>query len=145
MSNAMESYDNRRSVERYFEEAWNQGNIAAIDEIIAADFVGTMPPPNQPLRGPMGVKEFVTADRLAYPDLHFTLEETVAEANKVVARWTMRGTHLNQWKIFPPTGKSIEFCGVTIFTIKDSQIHRFFVISDALGLLQQLGVLVIRS
>lgn len=140
----MEIGENRRVVERYFDELWNRGNLAVADEIIAADFSAPMPPPNHPLHGPGDVKEFVAADRLGYPDLGFSIDETVAEADKVVARWTMRGTHLGTWKVFAPTGRSIAFSGITIFTVKGGRIHSFQVVSDALGVLQQLGVVTVR-
>jgi len=125
---------------RYWDEIWNQGSLDLADEIFTADFLLDMPPPNQPLRGPQGVKDFVTTDRAAYSGLAFTLDDQVAEGNEVITRWTMRGTHAGVWHGIPATGKDVEFVGVTAFRFQDDKIAGGWVVSDALGLMRQLGV-----
>lgn len=133
--------ENKALVRRYWEELWNVGDLAVADAIIAPDFVAPMPPPNQPLHGPADVRAFAAADRAAFPDLHFIVEDVIAENDRVVTRWTMRGTHRGTWKDFAPTGRPVAFTGITTFTIAAGKIAGFQVNSDAFGVLQQIGVI----
>lgn len=78
-------------VRRMYEEAWNENKLEVIDEICAADYVGVGPYGNE--IGPEAVKRGVTSRRLAFPDIHVTIEDMIAEEDKIVARLTFRGTH----------------------------------------------------
>jgi len=106
---------NKAFVQRYVEEPWNKGNVDALDELCA---------PNFDLEG-IGVEEFkaVIRDfRKSFPDLHFTVEEIIAEGDKVAYRWTARGTHQGEYEDIAPTGKTITSTGITIIRIVDGKV-----------------------
>lgn len=132
---------NKRVARRYWDELWNDGKLAVADEIVSPEFTFHLPPPNHPLRGPQDVKGLVVADRTAFPDLRFIVEDEIAEGDQVVYRWTFQGTHRGKWKVFEPTGKEVTFTGATIFRLTDGILVEARAISDALGLLKQLGAI----
>ena len=84
--------DTKVLVRRLFEEVWNQGNLAAIDELFAPSYVRYDPAAPE-AKGLAGFKQLVIRLRTAFPDLHFTLEEVIAEGDKVMSRALLRGTH----------------------------------------------------
>jgi predicted ester cyclase len=83
---------------------------------------------------------FVTTWRTAFPDLQFTIEDHIAEGNKVATRVTLRGTHSGRYLDIAPTGKKITVSGMTISHVVDGKIVEIWITRDDLGLLQQLGV-----
>jgi len=107
--------ENKAFVQRYVEEPWNKGNVDALDELCG---------PNFSLRG-QGVEPFkavITEFRTSFPDLHFTVEEMIAEGDKVAYRWTARGTHQGEYAGIAPTGKTITATGITIIRIVDGKV-----------------------
>ena len=122
---------------KVFEDIQSQGNLALIDEIVVSDYVGHTPPTN--IHGPEGAKQYVTLLREAFPDLQFTVEDQIAEGDRVVTRWTFRGTHKGQFQGMPPTGKQVTMNGSTTFRIANSKIVEGWNNPDLLGMLQQLG------
>lgn len=107
---------NKALVQRYVEEPWNKGNVDVLDEMCA---------PNFHLEGLGGVEAFkkVISDfRTSFPDLHFTVEEIIAEGDKVAYRWTARGTHQGEYEGIAPTGKIITETGITIIRIVDGKV-----------------------
>jgi predicted ester cyclase len=76
----------------------------------------------------------------AFPDLHFTIEDQIAEGDKVVNRVTARGTHLGDFRGIPPTGKQVTVAGITIDRIAGGKLVESWTSWDFLGILQQLGV-----
>ena len=136
----MSTEQNKMNNRRVFEEAFNQGNLAVIDEVCAPNYV--LNDPTGPVRGPAGFKQFITMYRAAFPDLHFTIEEEIAEGDRVVVRWTARGTHWGELMGIPPTGKPAT---VTVITIAraaaNGKFEEVWNNLDSLGMLQQLGVL----
>jgi steroid delta-isomerase-like uncharacterized protein len=137
----MTTQENKALIQRYFDEAWNQGQLSVLDEIMAADYINHNPAvPGLP-PGPEGVKPIMAGFRQAFPDLHFTLDEMLAEEDKVVTRWTLRGSHQGEFMGIPATGKSISVMGIQIERILGSQIVEHWRQSDDLGLLQQLGAM----
>ena len=134
------SEQNKALARRYF-EAENNGNLAAMDELIAADVVvhgGLFP---ELPSGPAGIKEIHTTLRTAFPDISVTVEDMIAEGDKVVTRWTIRGTHKGELMGIAPTGKQITEEGIEIFRIAGGKIVEIRLIHDRLGLMQQLGVI----
>ncbi len=95
---------------------------------------------SQPVQGLEAAKQFDTMLRGAFPDIHFTVEDQIAETDKVVTRWTARGTHRGQLMGIPATNRSVTWAGITIHRIADGRVAESWVSSDALGLMQQLGV-----
>ena len=107
---------NKAFVQRYVEEPWNKGNVDALDELCA---------PNFHLEGFGGVeafKEAIRGFRKSFPDLHFTVEEIIAEGDKVAYRWTARGTHQGEYQGIAPTGKTVTSTGITIIRIVDGKV-----------------------
>jgi steroid delta-isomerase-like uncharacterized protein len=134
----MSSDQNKAIVRRVFEEPW-KGNLDVIDELIAGDYIGRDPAGPEPLRGPEGVKEFVTTYRSAFPDAQITVEQQLAEGELVATRWTARGTHEGELMGIQPTGKQVTVSGLTISRLSNDKIVEEFQNWDTLGMMQQLG------
>jgi len=135
---------NKVIARRYFEEIWNQGNLAVVDETFAPTFVGHGPPnplfPTGDYHGPEGQKQLVTMYRSAFPDGTFTIEDMIAVEDKVVTRWVIRATHQGAMGDLPPTGKSVTLPGITIARFADGKYVEDWHNWETLGLMQQLGV-----
>jgi steroid delta-isomerase-like uncharacterized protein len=110
-----------------------------LGEVYASDVVWHMP--DQEVRGIEEAKQFVDMFKTAFPDMHATVEDVVAEGDKVVTRVTIRGTHRGEVAEFgPPTGKQVEIEGITIHRIEDGKIAEEWNSYDNLSLMQQLGL-----
>jgi steroid delta-isomerase-like uncharacterized protein len=132
--------ENKAILRRLYEEIHNKGNMAVADELIAADFVNhNVPSPEIP-PGPEGVKQIFTMFRHAFPDFNVTVEDMVAEGDKVVARLTVRGTHKGEFMGIAPTGKQITISVIDIARIASGKIVERWGAEDNLGMMQQLGV-----
>jgi steroid delta-isomerase-like uncharacterized protein len=125
-------------VRRYFEELLNGGNLGIADEIFAQDCVLIAPPVPQGIRGAATLKEVVRGLRLTFRDLHFAVTEEIAEGDKTVVRWTMRGTQECEWLGVPAAGRSVCMTGIDIFEVSGGKIKRIQVEADYLGAVQQL-------
>lgn len=135
------SEENKAIIRRFFEEFVNKGDESVVDELIAEDIVDRDPQaPNIP-PGPKGVKQLFADRRLAFPDLSVTVEDLVAEGDKVVHRSTVTGTHKGEFMGIPPTGKPISFGSIAIFRIEDGKIVERWGEADVMGMMQQLGVI----
>ncbi len=134
------SVEENKAVElRFFEEVVNKGNLAVIDELVAANFVDRAALPGAaPDRE--GYKQFFAAVHSAFPDFPSTLEDMIAEGDKVVQRFTVRGTHKGEWMGIAPTGKQIEVGGIAIHRLAGGKIVEDWVSMDMLSMMQQLGV-----
>ncbi len=114
-------------------------NWDILDEVYAADLVWHEP--DQDVRGIEEARQFVSMYLSAFPDLHATVEDVIAEGDKVVTRWTVRGTHQGEIEEFgPPTGKQIEIRGITIHRIEGGKIVEEWERYDILSIMQQLGL-----
>ena len=131
--------ENKAIVHRIMEEIFNKGNVAAADELIASNFVDHNPVCGQPA-GLEGLKQVVTMFRTAFPDLHCTVEEMIAEGDKVMARGTIRGTHKGEFMGVPPTGKRVRVTGIDIVRIAGGKVVERWGNFDEMGMMQQLGV-----
>jgi steroid delta-isomerase-like uncharacterized protein len=133
---------NKALSRRFLEEVFNNGKLNVLDEIIAKDHVTTGPGtlPGLPT-GPEGQKQLVTVYRNAFPDVHFTVDEQIAEGDKVVTRWTGRGTHKGELFGIPATGKSSTVTGIAVDRIVNGKIAESWGIFDQFGMMQQLGVI----
>ena len=134
------SVEENKAIElRFLEEVVNKGNLAVMDEIIAANFVDhTALPGVAPDRE--GYKQFFAMTRSAFPDFHSTLEDMIAEGDKVVQRFTARGTNKGEWMGNAPTGKRIELGGIAIHRLASGKIVENWASMDMLGMMMQLGV-----
>lgn len=133
------SEQNRRLVRRTFDEVYNQGNLALVDELVAHDFV--IHSPSAEIQGPANTKQYVAMLRRAFPDLHFTIEDQLVDGDKVVTRWTARGTHRGEFQGIPPTGKQGRMTGIDIDRFAGGKVVECWTNADELGLLQQLGAM----
>ena len=124
---------------RYWEEVANKGNLDLIEEICAPDYV--CHEVDQDIRGPEGVRQFISMLRAAFPDLHVTVEDVIAEGDKIVQRWTGRGTHQGELMGIPPTGNRVSVAGITISRFKDGKVSEEWEVYDMMGMMQQLGVI----
>jgi steroid delta-isomerase-like uncharacterized protein len=114
-------------------------NPDRIDEVYAPDVVWHEP--DQDIRGAEEAKQFISMYKTAFPDLNVTVEDVIAEGDKVVTRVTLRGTHQGEIEEFgPPTGRQIEVKGISISRIEGGKIVEDWDSYDNLSLLQQLGL-----
>lgn len=127
-------------VRRAVEEIWNRANLAAADELIADDFIDHTPLPGQ-LPGRAGFKQVMRTIRVAFPDARETIEELVAEGDRVVARVVIDGTHTGPFMGVPPTGKRIHVPAVAILRVRGGQIVERWSYSDDVSLLLDLDAL----
>jgi steroid delta-isomerase-like uncharacterized protein len=128
---------NKALVRRFVDEFWSRGDLGAADELMARDAVV-----HEPVAGtPEDLKAVAAAIRAAFPDWHSTPEEIVAEGDRVVERWTGRGTHRGEFQGIPPTGKVVVVPGVVFYRIADGKIAEFRGRFDRTGLMQQIGAI----
>ena len=132
--------DNKRFMQRFVEEIINKKNLDAINELVVEDFVEHVPFPGQG-PGRNGLKDAIATFLSAFPDIRWTLEEQIAEGEKVVSRFTMTGTHRGEFLGIPPTGKPMKVWGVVIDVVRDGKFAESRIIMDMLSLMQQLGAI----
>jgi steroid delta-isomerase-like uncharacterized protein len=130
-----------KELSRRFTELFGTGEEALADEILSADVVFHGTVGDGELRGIDSMKGFVAGYRHAFPDAHSTVEDQVAEGDKVVTRWRARGTHRGELGSITATNREFEMHGVTIERIEGGRIAEVWVARDELGLLGQLGLL----
>jgi steroid delta-isomerase-like uncharacterized protein len=131
---------NKNLVRRCLEGAFNQGDMSVIDQCIAADYVYREPVMGEK-RGKQGWKEIYQLYKGAFPDCQIKIDEQVAEGDKVVTRWTARGTQRGPLLGIAPTNKSVTVQGILISRIRDGKIVEDFETYDALGMFRQLGAM----
>ena len=132
--------ENKAIARRWNEEVWNKGNLAAIDEFFATDFVFNYPPPGAaPDRE--GYKQFITRNFATWADIHCTIEDMVAEGDKVAYRVTGRGTHRGEFMGIASTGNKIVITFADFVKITAGKWVEFWCTYDNLRLRQQLGVI----
>ena len=129
---------------RLFAEFFSQGKLEVADEIFAPDHVYYNPDTPEGIHGPEGMKRFVVGTfRSAFPDLRGTVEDQIAEGEKVVMRWTARGTHQGELQGLPPTGKRVKVAGMVISRSAEGKLVESWEVYDTLGMMRQLGLVVI--
>jgi steroid delta-isomerase-like uncharacterized protein len=128
---------NKDVIHRYFNEWANRGDIAVADELIATNVILRNAP--VVIQSLEEYKQRMAAFHTAFPDLRFTIEDQIAEANKTAVRWTLRATHLGEFQGRLPTGKTITVTGVSLFRMADGKIQEITVNMDRLGMMEQLG------
>lgn len=130
--------ENVALVNRYVEEVWNEGNLDALDDLLAEEYVNDSFPPGTP-PGQSGLEQTISMVRGGFPDLTLTPDDTVAEDDKVVQRWTGRGTHTGELMGVPPSGKEVSYQGISIYHVKDGKIAQDWTNVDLMGIMQQIG------
>ncbi|SRR5712692_5517728 len=142
----MSTEDNKANIRRGIEVA-NRGNVTEIlattDELFAPDFVfhdPNIPFPAGGIRSREDYKQFESGFLAALPG-QFTIEDLIAEGEKVVVRYTYRGTHQGQWRGLPPTGKAVTFTGTITYRIVAGKAVEAWQNADNLSVLRQLGLI----
>jgi steroid delta-isomerase-like uncharacterized protein len=131
---------NKAIVRRLYEEVWNQRKLELINEIVSPSHAIQAPTVAGSAVGPEAYKREVLRFLAGYPDLQWTIDDLIAEEDKVVARWTMSGTHKGEYLGVPATNKKVSVDGITIHHITNGKIMDSYSNYDALGMMQQLGV-----
>jgi steroid delta-isomerase-like uncharacterized protein len=139
-SRPVQPEENKTVVRRFLEEIFTAGNLELVDELFAPDYVLHDPVVPDEVSGPEGMKRYVSMYRSAYPDTHFTVEDQIAEGDKVVTRWTGQGTQQGELMGIPPTGERVTITGITVDRLSGGKIEEEWNNFDQLGLLRQLGV-----
>lgn len=134
---------NKAVVRRMFAEAWNRGNLAVVDELLAPDAVDHHDPDVPSFAAHM--KGEIVAFRRAFPDLHFAIEDMVGEGDRVAVRLTVTGTHEGAFKGIPATGRRIAVEHIHIARIVDGRGVDHWAAMDTFGMLQQLGAIPARQ
>ena len=135
----MSSEKNKTIVRRLLEEPW-KGDLRVVEELIDSKYVGYNPSFPEPLRGPDGFKENISTYRSAYSDARITVDEQIAEGDKVASRWTGRGTHDGDLMGVAPTGKQVKVSGLTFSRLANGRVIEEYTNWDTFGMMQQLGV-----
>ena len=132
--------ENKAILHRFFEEIFNKGDLAAADELVAGDYVNHNPAPGE-TPGVEGLKQFATAVRTGFPDILFTIDDQIAEQDRVVTRYTINGTHKAEFAGIPATGRPVTIGMINIHRVVDGQIQEGWLKWDTLDFMQQLGVI----
>jgi steroid delta-isomerase-like uncharacterized protein len=137
------SEENKAILRRVNDEVFSQGNLDLVDELFSASYVLHDPGiPGGELRGTESFKQqWVSMFRTAFPDLQLSIEDQVAEGDKVVTRYTGRGTHQGELMGIPPTNNEAVVSGIIVSRVSGGRIEEEWNSFDALGMMQQLGVI----
>jgi predicted ester cyclase len=138
---------NKELVRRAYLVAMNNRDMSVIDEVFAQDYIVHYPGV-PPISGLKGAKEALGGFLDAFPDIRFTIDDQIAEGDKVTTRWSGRGTHSGEYRGFPqaanpiaPTGRSVEFSATDIYLIKNGKIAEEWNTLDEILILRQIGAL----
>ena len=135
----MSTEENKALGRRWIEEIWNKGNLGVLDELATADFVFHWAPPGV-ASNLEGYKQVVTMFRSAFQDMQVTVDDIVAEGDKVAVRWTGHSTHKGEFMGIPPTGKQVTTTGITISRTVGGKAVEEWNEMDMMGMMMQLGV-----
>jgi steroid delta-isomerase-like uncharacterized protein len=131
--------ENKAVVRRLVEEAFGKGNVGVVDQLVADDFVERTPMPGV-AADKTGVKQTAQIFRSAFPDMTVTIEDAIAEGDRVAIRLVSRGTHKGDLMGIAPTGKAIQINEQHWVRVRDGQIVEHWGVEDNLGMMQQLGL-----
>ena len=138
--------ENKAICHRFFEEVLNKKDMAVLDEIVHSDFIDNNPYApaikrkiNEPLSGKEGLKQYFSSTKSSFSDWHFTIEDIIAEGDKVVLRFVYSAIHQGEFLGIPATGKRVKFTGVYILRLADCKIIEKWVNPDLLLMMQQIG------
>lgn len=133
-----EKVRNEALMRRFYEELWSRGNLEAIPELVAENFVDHQAPVGQ-TSGREVLAGLVVMWRTGFPDMQETVEDLISEGDKVVGRFLMRGTHRGEFMGVAPTGRSVTMGGIDVVRVAGGKISEFWYAEQMLELMQQLG------
>lgn len=126
---------NKQIVRQLFEEGFNRDQLALVDELVAEEYVDATGE-----RGPAAFKAVITRLRSAFPDIHYTIEDMLAEDDRVALRWHLSGTHRGPFRGIAPTERELVNNGSAIFKLRAGRVIAAALDTDRLGFLQSIGV-----
>jgi steroid delta-isomerase-like uncharacterized protein len=135
------SEQNKAVVRRFIDEAWNNGNLDVVDELISADHVDHDPARADAPSGPAAMRAFIETYRTAFPDTRIEFGELIAEGDLVAGPWRATGTHQGELMGIPATGKPISITGMGMDRVVDGKIVESWANWDGMGMMGQLGVI----
>ncbi len=134
------SAEANKAIVRRWIDLFNTKSVDTVADFLTSDYVRH--DPNSPeIRGAQAEAQFISMVLAAFPDLHITIDQMIAEGDTVVGRFTLRGTQQGEFNGIPPTQKQIAFTATETFRLQGDRIAEQWVSMDALGMLQQLGVI----
>lgn len=133
----MSADENKAIAHALFPKAWNEGDFSLAEKYVAADVIDHF----DNSQGIESFKHVINMFRTAFPDIHLTVQDEIAEGERVVHRWTMSGTQQGEFRGIPSTGKQITWTGITIVRFADGKIVERWANVDILSMLQQLGAI----
>ena len=139
MTHTTEEQSNMRVVRRFFETGPSKGDLRAADALLAPEFSVHTPLPT-PGPGIEAMNMVITTCRAAFHGLHVTIEDMMADGDRVTCRFTARGVHAGEFMGIPPSGKPIEMTGIEIFRMREGRIAELWGEANLMGLMQQLGM-----
>jgi steroid delta-isomerase-like uncharacterized protein len=132
----MSAEENKAIVKRWNEEIWNRRNVDIIDDLADASYVNRVDNSDRE-----GYKRFAAAVLAAFSEGGISVDDVIAEGDKVAIRWTMHSIHTGEYTGIPPTGRSVTISGMSIYRIADGKVVEDWSNYDGLGMMQQLGVI----
>ena len=133
----MTTTENKNLIRTFVEEVINQGRLERADDLVAVDFLELDPLPGQ-RQGREGLKQVIAAMRAAFPDIHWAVDEMVAEGDKVFSRFTWSGTHRGEFLGISPTGKQIKVAGMVLDRVGAGKMTESRILMDGLSMMRQL-------
>jgi steroid delta-isomerase-like uncharacterized protein len=139
-SHNMNPADNRKVVQRFTEECWNQGKTNVVSEIVADNVRLHDPVFPHLTSGARNLRTHIETCRAAFPDIKFTVDDTICERNEVVNHWTAHGTHKGTFLGMPPTNRKAMITGTSIYRLENGKIAEQWVHWNLMSMMEQLGV-----
>jgi steroid delta-isomerase-like uncharacterized protein len=137
----MSAEQNKAIVRQWIEQGWNKGNVNLIDDLYTPNVVQHDAATPVPVTSAEALKQYVGGFLHAMPDLHFTIDDLLAEGDKVLWRFTAKGTQTGDLMTIPPSGRTATVTGMVLFRLANGKIAEVWVNFDALTMLQQMGVI----
>lgn len=132
--------ENKEVVRRFMEECWNQGKMNSVRELVSEECRYHDPVFPSLTSGAENIKQHISACRNGFPDINFSIDDTIAERNEVVVHWTAHGTHKAAFLGMPPTNRKATNSGTSIFRIENGKITEQWSDWNLMSLLDQLGI-----
>jgi steroid delta-isomerase-like uncharacterized protein len=132
--------DNKQIVHRFMDECWSQGKLNSVSELVATTCLIHDPVFPSLTSGAENIRRHIESCRNGFPDLRFSVDDTIAERNEVVVHWTGTGTHKGQFLGMSPTNKTVSVSGTTIFRIENAKIAEQWVHWNLMSMMEQLGI-----
>ncbi|MDB4900730.1 MAG: hypothetical protein JWQ63_11 [Mucilaginibacter sp.] len=127
---------NKAIIRKLYEEILNTGKLELLSQVVSDEYTGP-----RGMKGPAGFAEAIKPIILAFPDIKWTIEDIIAEGDKVMVRWSWTGTNKGSFDGFPPTNKVVNHNAINIFLFSGDKIIKAWMQSDRLGFYQQIGVI----